>query len=174
MGAVPLLRDGHLFSAYLMMPLAATTLALLAFNWYPAQVRMVGVKCLAAQESGFCPCSRSRQCVHSQCRCLLVIHSPILRAWHSPWQASWATFLRRCSCFSSRKSSTLFTASLSSSRLCLAPGTGCPGGLSWHRCVRYGPCGCILVHVGAAQKALTCWLLAGSILRRGFFMPPPT
>jgi UDP-N-acetylglucosamine--dolichyl-phosphate N-acetylglucosaminephosphotransferase len=38
-GAVPAaVRDGHLFSAYLMMPLAATTLALLAFNWYPAQV----------------------------------------------------------------------------------------------------------------------------------------
>ena len=31
-------RDGHLFSAYLMMPLAATTLALLVFNWYPSQV----------------------------------------------------------------------------------------------------------------------------------------
>lgn len=37
--ADPGVRDGHLFSAYLMMPLAATTLALLAFNWYPAQVR---------------------------------------------------------------------------------------------------------------------------------------
>ena len=31
-------RDGHLFSAYLMLPLAATTAALLAFNWYPAKV----------------------------------------------------------------------------------------------------------------------------------------
>ena len=31
-------RDGHLFSAYLMLPLAATTFALLHFNWYPAQV----------------------------------------------------------------------------------------------------------------------------------------
>lgn len=38
-GEVPSIRDGHLFSAYLMMPLAATTLALLAFNWYPAQAR---------------------------------------------------------------------------------------------------------------------------------------
>lgn len=37
-GQVPSIRDGHLFSAYLMMPLAATTLGLLAFNWYPAQV----------------------------------------------------------------------------------------------------------------------------------------
>ncbi|PSC68793.1 UDP-N-acetylglucosamine-dolichyl-phosphate N-acetylglucosaminephosphotransferase [Micractinium conductrix] len=37
-GEYPAVRDGHLFSAYLMMPLAATTLALLAFNWYPAQV----------------------------------------------------------------------------------------------------------------------------------------
>lgn len=31
-------RDGHLFSAYLMLPLATTTLGLLAFNWYPSQV----------------------------------------------------------------------------------------------------------------------------------------
>jgi hypothetical protein len=31
-------RDGHLFSAYLMMPLAATTMGLLTFNWYPSQV----------------------------------------------------------------------------------------------------------------------------------------
>lgn len=31
-------RDGHLFSAYLMLPLAATTLGLLVFNWYPSQV----------------------------------------------------------------------------------------------------------------------------------------
>lgn len=31
-------RDGHLFSLYLMLPLAATTLGLLRFNWYPAQV----------------------------------------------------------------------------------------------------------------------------------------
>ena len=38
-GEVPSIRDGHLFSAYLMMPLAATTLGLLAFNWYPSQVR---------------------------------------------------------------------------------------------------------------------------------------
>lgn len=38
-GKDPAIRDGHLFSAYLMMPLAATTLALLTFNWYPAQVR---------------------------------------------------------------------------------------------------------------------------------------
>ena len=35
----PGVRDGHLFSAYLMMPLAATTLGLLHFNWYPSQVR---------------------------------------------------------------------------------------------------------------------------------------
>jgi hypothetical protein len=31
-------RDGHLFSAYLMLPLATTTLGLLTFNWYPSQV----------------------------------------------------------------------------------------------------------------------------------------
>jgi UDP-N-acetylglucosamine--dolichyl-phosphate N-acetylglucosaminephosphotransferase len=37
-GQVPSIRDGHLFSAYLMLPLAATTLGLLAFNWYPSQV----------------------------------------------------------------------------------------------------------------------------------------
>ena len=30
-------RDGHLFSLYLMLPLAAVTLALLVFNWYPSQ-----------------------------------------------------------------------------------------------------------------------------------------
>ena len=38
-GLLPAVRDGHLFSAYLMLPLAATTLALLLFNWYPSQVR---------------------------------------------------------------------------------------------------------------------------------------
>ena len=37
-GAVPHVRDAHLFSAYLMLPLAATTLGLLVFNWYPSQV----------------------------------------------------------------------------------------------------------------------------------------
>lgn len=37
-GAIPVVRDGHLFSAYLMLPLATTTLALLLFNWYPSQV----------------------------------------------------------------------------------------------------------------------------------------
>ncbi len=31
-------RDGHLFSLYLMLPLAATTLGLLLFNWFPSQV----------------------------------------------------------------------------------------------------------------------------------------
>ncbi len=29
----PAVRDGHLFSAYLMMPLAGVTLGLLTFNW---------------------------------------------------------------------------------------------------------------------------------------------
>lgn len=32
------MSDGHLFSAYLMLPLAATTLGLLTFNWFPSQV----------------------------------------------------------------------------------------------------------------------------------------
>ncbi len=31
-------RDGHLFSVYLMLPLASTTFGLLVFNWYPSQV----------------------------------------------------------------------------------------------------------------------------------------
>mmetsp|Transcript_39759 Transcript_39759/g.66701 ORF Transcript_39759/g.66701 Transcript_39759/m.66701 type:complete len:404 (-) Transcript_39759:678-1889(-) len=31
-------RDAHLFSAYLMLPFIATTLALLVFNWYPSKV----------------------------------------------------------------------------------------------------------------------------------------
>lgn len=35
----PSIRDGHLFSLYLMLPLATTTLALLVFNWYPSQAR---------------------------------------------------------------------------------------------------------------------------------------
>lgn len=34
----PGLRDGHLFSLFLMLPLAYVTLALLLFNWYPSQV----------------------------------------------------------------------------------------------------------------------------------------
>lgn len=37
-GTVPALRDGHLFSAYLTLPLAATTMGLLMFNWYPSRV----------------------------------------------------------------------------------------------------------------------------------------
>lgn len=37
-GTVPALRDGHLFSVYLMLPLAATTMGLLMFNWYPSRV----------------------------------------------------------------------------------------------------------------------------------------
>ena len=37
-GAVPALRDAHLFSVYLVQPLAATTAALLLFNWYPSRV----------------------------------------------------------------------------------------------------------------------------------------
>lgn len=32
------IKDGHLFSVYLMLPLASTTFALLLFNWYPSQV----------------------------------------------------------------------------------------------------------------------------------------
>lgn len=31
--ASPAVRDGHLFSAYLMMPLAGTTMGLLVHNW---------------------------------------------------------------------------------------------------------------------------------------------
>lgn len=31
-------RDGHLFSVFLMLPLAATTSGLLRYNWYPSQV----------------------------------------------------------------------------------------------------------------------------------------
>ena len=31
-------RDGHLFSLYVSAPLAATSLALLTFNWYPSRV----------------------------------------------------------------------------------------------------------------------------------------
>lgn len=37
-GQEPAVRDGHLFSAYLMLPLATTTLGLLRFNWFPSQV----------------------------------------------------------------------------------------------------------------------------------------
>jgi UDP-N-acetylglucosamine--dolichyl-phosphate N-acetylglucosaminephosphotransferase len=37
-GKEAITRDGHLFSAYLMLPLATTSLALLHFNWYPSQV----------------------------------------------------------------------------------------------------------------------------------------
>ena len=37
-GGVPALRDAHLFSAYLVLPLAAVTMGLLTFNWYPSRV----------------------------------------------------------------------------------------------------------------------------------------
>ncbi len=37
-GAIPDVRDGHLFSAYLMLPLAFNTLGILVFNWYPSTV----------------------------------------------------------------------------------------------------------------------------------------
>ena len=53
-GAMPAVRDGHLFSAYLMMPLAATTLALLVFNWYPAQVRVCGWRVGVRQQPASC------------------------------------------------------------------------------------------------------------------------
>lgn len=36
--SVPSSRDGHLFSAFLMAPLATTTLGLLVHNWYPSSV----------------------------------------------------------------------------------------------------------------------------------------
>jgi UDP-N-acetylglucosamine--dolichyl-phosphate N-acetylglucosaminephosphotransferase len=36
--SVPAVRDGHLFSAYLMLPLTGTTLGLLLYNWYPSSV----------------------------------------------------------------------------------------------------------------------------------------
>ena len=38
-GTQPGLRDGHLFSLFLMLPLAYVTSALLLFNWYPSQVK---------------------------------------------------------------------------------------------------------------------------------------
>lgn len=34
----PSSRDGHLFSAYLMLPLASCTFALLLHNWYPSRI----------------------------------------------------------------------------------------------------------------------------------------
>lgn len=37
-GQDPGKRDGHLFSAYLMLPLGSTSLALLHFNWFPSRV----------------------------------------------------------------------------------------------------------------------------------------
>ncbi|KAF6258891.1 glycosyl transferase family 4-domain-containing protein [Scenedesmus sp. NREL 46B-D3] len=37
-GSIPEIRDAHLFSVYLSLPLAATTLGLLVFNWYPSAV----------------------------------------------------------------------------------------------------------------------------------------
>ena len=40
-GTDPAVRDGHLFSAYLMLPLATTTLGLLRFNWFPSQASAV-------------------------------------------------------------------------------------------------------------------------------------
>lgn len=42
LSCLPLLlavRDGHLFSAYLMLPLITTSMGLLLFNWYPSQAR---------------------------------------------------------------------------------------------------------------------------------------
>ena len=35
-------RDGHLFSAYLMLPLAACTMGLLVHNWYPSRIFVGG------------------------------------------------------------------------------------------------------------------------------------
>ncbi|KAG1675589.1 hypothetical protein FOA52_014177 [Chlamydomonas sp. UWO 241] len=37
-GEVPHLRDAHLFSAYLTLPLAGCTMGLLVHNWYPSKV----------------------------------------------------------------------------------------------------------------------------------------
>ena len=42
------MRNGHLFSAYLMLPLATTTLGLLRFNWFPSQARpSIALSCVA-------------------------------------------------------------------------------------------------------------------------------
>ena len=43
--------DGHLFSLYLMLPLATTTLGLLVFNWYPSQVRHAPAGALACRRA---------------------------------------------------------------------------------------------------------------------------
>lgn len=37
-GSLPASRDGHLFSLFLMLPLATTTYGLMIYNWFPSQV----------------------------------------------------------------------------------------------------------------------------------------
>jgi hypothetical protein len=61
-------RDGHLFSLFLMLPLASTTLGLLLFNWYPSEV------------SGLCPlceatCMIAKSCLGSPLMLLFHLHS---------------------------------------------------------------------------------------------------
>lgn len=54
-------RDGHLFSAYLMAPLVATTFALLIFNWYPAKVLQNTWQCIISvrNQGGLSNCTSS-------------------------------------------------------------------------------------------------------------------
>jgi len=62
--------DGHLFSLYLMLPLATTTLGLLVFNWYPSQVLHVPAGALACRRTcARLPCSAS---VVKMCGCACV------------------------------------------------------------------------------------------------------
>ena len=100
----------------------ATTLALLAFNWYPAQVgawQRVGKRCshrvgpgipprgiaaaLARGVSGGAPsaCTPLLPSPAHTARCLWATLSPTSPAWRWRWRASWATSRRRCSCSSS-------------------------------------------------------------------------
>ena len=55
-GMQPGLRDGHLFSLFLMLPLAYVTLALLLFNWYPSQVRVDVPHSRCITKQGSRPC----------------------------------------------------------------------------------------------------------------------
>ncbi len=115
-GKDPAVRDGHLFSAYLMMPLAATTLALLTFNWYPAQVGGTPGKaqllapakhltCSATEEATLTRssqvhplmcCAVLSTAVPAPCRCLWGTPSLTLRGWRWRWQAFLATSPKLC------------------------------------------------------------------------------
>ena len=98
----PSVRDGHLFSLYLMLPLATTTLALLVFNWYPSQARTPAPSHGLTQRAAIASTPVSQRCTchrhgdlacwlaSTQCWCVDRRHADA-NAVHAVRRSLWAT-----------------------------------------------------------------------------------